>query len=79
MGAALITPTSLALVIRAFPPPRQVIALGIWAAVSTAALGIGPLVGAAITGSLSFHLPSCLCPVPGIRMPGQRVTRPQSG
>lgn len=55
VGAALMTPAVLSLIIRDFPPPGQVTALGIWAGASTAALGIGPLVGAAVTEVLGWR------------------------
>jgi EmrB/QacA subfamily drug resistance transporter len=44
-GAAPMLSLSLALVCSAFPPAEQPRALGIWAAVSALALGIGPLAG----------------------------------
>src|SRR4051794_36827089 len=44
-GAAPMLSLSLALVCNAFPPVEQPRALGIWAAVSAVALGIGPLAG----------------------------------
>jgi EmrB/QacA subfamily drug resistance transporter len=44
-GAAPMLSLSLALVCNAFPPAEQPRALGIWAAVSAVALGIGPLAG----------------------------------
>jgi EmrB/QacA subfamily drug resistance transporter len=55
VGAALITPATLSLIIRDFAPPRQAVALGIWAGASTAALGIGPLIGAAATEVLGWR------------------------
>jgi EmrB/QacA subfamily drug resistance transporter len=45
VGAAPMLSLSLALVCNAFPPAEQPRALGIWAAVSAVALGIGPLAG----------------------------------
>jgi EmrB/QacA subfamily drug resistance transporter len=44
-GAAPMLSLSLALVCNAFPSAKQPRALGIWAAVSAVALGIGPLAG----------------------------------
>src|SRR6195952_5578113 len=44
-GAAPMLSLSLALVCNAFPSAEQPRALGIWAAVSAVALGIGPLAG----------------------------------
>ena len=44
-GAAATLPLSLALVSDAFPPQRRAQAIGIWTAISSLALGIGPLIG----------------------------------
>jgi EmrB/QacA subfamily drug resistance transporter len=44
-GAAAILPLSLAIVTDAFPGEQQARALGIWTAVSSLALALGPLVG----------------------------------
>ncbi len=48
IGAAAMLGLSLAIVSAAFPPERQATAVGIWTAVSSVALGIGPLVGGAL-------------------------------
>jgi EmrB/QacA subfamily drug resistance transporter len=45
LGAAMLLPLSLAIVCDAFPTDQQPRALGIWAAISALALGLGPLVG----------------------------------
>jgi EmrB/QacA subfamily drug resistance transporter len=45
VGGALLLPLSLAVVCDAFTAEQQPRALGIWAAISALALGIGPLVG----------------------------------
>jgi EmrB/QacA subfamily drug resistance transporter len=44
-GAALLMPTSLALLLPEFPPERRQVAVGIWAAVGGAAAAAGPLAG----------------------------------
>ncbi len=44
-GAAATLPLSLALVTDAFPPERRAQAVGIWTAISSLALAIGPLIG----------------------------------
>jgi len=49
-GAASILPLSLALVTYVFPDEEQSRAIGIWTGVSAIALGIGPLVGGALSG-----------------------------
>jgi EmrB/QacA subfamily drug resistance transporter len=48
LGAAPMLPLSLAIVCHAFPAEQQARALGIWAAISAVALGIGPVVGGAL-------------------------------
>lgn len=46
LGAALVTPSTLALLPRLFPDPRErATAVGIWSAVGALALAIGPLTG----------------------------------
>ncbi len=53
VGAALLTPTALALLPTLFPDPRERgVAVGIWGGVGALALAIGPLVG----GYLSQHV-----------------------
>ncbi|HJW76679.1 MAG TPA: DHA2 family efflux MFS transporter permease subunit [Thermoleophilia bacterium] len=54
-GAALMTPAALAIIVSVFPASRRAPALGIWAGVSTAALAMGPVVGAALTESLGWN------------------------
>ena len=44
-GAALMLPTSLALLLPEFPPERRQVAIGIWAAVGGAAAAAGPPIG----------------------------------
>ncbi len=45
VGAALLTPTSLALILPAFPGSQRALAVGIWSAISGIAASIGPTVG----------------------------------
>jgi EmrB/QacA subfamily drug resistance transporter len=53
IGAALLTPSALALIPRLFPDPRERgAAIGIWGSVGALALAIGPLTG----GWLSQHV-----------------------
>ncbi|WP_121258945.1 MFS transporter [Nocardioides ferulae] len=54
-GAALVTPTALAIIADVFPRSQRATALGIWAGVSASALGLGPLVGAIINDSLGWR------------------------
>src|SRR4051794_28031062 len=48
-GAALLMPTSLALLLPEFPAERRQVAVGIWAAVGGAAAAAGPLAGGLLT------------------------------
>ncbi len=54
-GAALISPLSLALISAAFPTGARGKAIGIYAAVTGSAVAIGPVVGGAIVGGISWH------------------------
>ncbi len=45
MGAAALTPASLALILVAFPPQKRAIAVGLWGAVGALAAAFGPAVG----------------------------------
>jgi EmrB/QacA subfamily drug resistance transporter len=44
-GAAFVTPTSLALILPAFPSEQRALAIGVWSAVGGLAASIGPTVG----------------------------------
>ncbi len=50
-GAALLTPTSLALILPAFPGGQRALAVGIWSAISGIAASIGPTVGGLLVQS----------------------------
>jgi EmrB/QacA subfamily drug resistance transporter len=45
LGAALVTPTSLALLLPEFPPAKRAVAIGAWAAVGGVAAAFGPPLG----------------------------------
>ncbi|AEA27452.1 drug resistance transporter, EmrB/QacA subfamily [Pseudonocardia dioxanivorans CB1190] len=45
IGAALVTPTGLALLLTAFPAQRRAFAVGVWAALGAAAGALGPPLG----------------------------------
>jgi EmrB/QacA subfamily drug resistance transporter len=48
LGAAMLMPASLALVLEAFPTERRGVAIGIWGAVGALAAALGPAIGSAI-------------------------------
>lgn len=48
LGAALLVPASLALVVEAFPPERRAHAIGLWGATAAVAAGLGPPLGGAL-------------------------------
>ncbi|WP_296352809.1 MFS transporter [Ramlibacter sp.] len=48
VGAALLTPTSLALILQAFPVHKRAIAVSLWGALGALAAALGPSAGAAI-------------------------------
>ena len=54
-GAALVTPTALAIIADTFPRSQRATAIGLWAGVSASALGLGPLVGAIINDSVGWR------------------------
>jgi EmrB/QacA subfamily drug resistance transporter len=55
LGAALVTPTTLAIISATFPEPRErTAAVGVWSAVGALALAVGPLLGGLISQHLSW-------------------------
>ena len=48
LGAAILVPASLALVVEAFPPDRRSHAIGLWGASAALASGLGPPIGGAL-------------------------------
>ena len=54
-GAAIIFPTSLAMATIVFPPEKRGLALGIYGAIGTTFLALGPLVGGLFTDLLSWR------------------------
>lgn len=56
LGAALFMPSSLALLARAYPEPRErARAIGFWSALTAIAGGSGPLVGGVLTSTLGWR------------------------
>jgi EmrB/QacA subfamily drug resistance transporter len=56
IGAALIAPTSLALVLDSFPPERRAAGVGIWGAAAAAAAAVGPTLGGALVEAADWRL-----------------------
>ncbi|WP_433192805.1 DHA2 family efflux MFS transporter permease subunit [Nocardia sp. CA-107356] len=55
IGAAIIIPLTLTLLADAVPPAKRGAAIGIWSAMSGLAVGLGPVVGGAITDAASWQ------------------------
>lgn len=55
IGAALLTPASLALVLGAFPTERRAVAVSIWGAVGGLAAALGPSLGSAIVDLMGWR------------------------
>ncbi|NQY56028.1 MAG: DHA2 family efflux MFS transporter permease subunit [Ilumatobacteraceae bacterium] len=55
VGAAVLLPSSLALVLRAFPPAKVPIAVAIWGATGAVAGALGPTLGAALVEAASWR------------------------
>jgi EmrB/QacA subfamily drug resistance transporter len=54
VGAAMMIPTTLGLLLPAFPPEQRPVAIGIWSAVSGVAAALGPPIGGLLV-QLSWH------------------------
>ncbi|WP_247351081.1 DHA2 family efflux MFS transporter permease subunit [Ralstonia pseudosolanacearum] len=55
MGAALLTPASLSLVLAAFPINKRTVAVSLWGAVGGLAAAVGPSLGAFVIASLGWQ------------------------
>ena len=55
VGAALMNPATLSIIVATFPPKQRGQAIGIWAGVSALALAIGPLIGGLITQNVNWN------------------------
>ena len=56
VGAAMIAPTSLALVLDSFPPERRAAGVGLWGAAAAAAAAVGPTLGGALVELSDWRL-----------------------
>ena len=54
-GAAVVMPLTLTLLSEAFPEGRRGIALGIWSGISGLGVALGPVIGGAVVGGISWH------------------------
>jgi len=54
VGAALLTPASLSLVLAAFPPSRRALAVSSWGAVGGLAAAVGPSLGSFVVDSMGW-------------------------
>jgi EmrB/QacA subfamily drug resistance transporter len=54
VGAAMLIPTTLGLILPAFPPEQRTVAIGIWSAVSGIAAALGPPIGGMLV-QISWH------------------------
>ena len=74
LGGSAMFALSLALASNAFPPERQAMAVGVWAALSSIALGIGPLLGGILVDSIGWrwifwtYLPFCAAAIVILRI-----------
>jgi EmrB/QacA subfamily drug resistance transporter len=55
LGAAIVTPLSLTLLVGAFGAERRGTVVGIWGGITGLAVAAGPLVGGAVTEGLDWH------------------------
>ncbi|SIT84868.1 MFS transporter [Microbacterium sp. RU33B] len=55
LGAALMTPQTMAVITRTFPPNRRGAAMGLWGATSGVAMLVGPLAGGLLVDSLGWE------------------------
>ncbi|EST34187.1 hypothetical protein N566_18755, partial [Streptomycetaceae bacterium MP113-05] len=55
LGAALMMPSTMAVLRLAYPPERQGFAQGVWGAVAGIAFAVGPLIGGVLTDELSWR------------------------
>ena len=55
LGAAMVMPLSLTILVSAFPAERRGAVIGIWGGIAGLAVASGPLVGGAVTQGLDWH------------------------
>jgi EmrB/QacA subfamily drug resistance transporter len=55
LGAALLTPQTLSMITRTFPPDRRGVAMSVWGATAGVATLVGPLAGGGLVDSLGWQ------------------------
>lgn len=56
LGASMLNPVALSIIANAFPEPKErARAVGIWGAVAGLSLGLGPVIGGALTGTIGWR------------------------
>jgi EmrB/QacA subfamily drug resistance transporter len=55
LGAAMMTPQTMAVITRTFPPNKRGVALSIWGAVAGVAMLVGPILGGVLVDSLGWE------------------------
>lgn len=55
LGAAFVTPLTLTMLTRVFPPERRAAAIGLWSGIAGLGLAVGPLVGGAVINGLPWN------------------------
>ena len=55
LGAALMTPQTMAVITRTFPPDRRGAAMGLWGATAGVAMLVGPLAGGLLVDGLGWE------------------------
>ncbi|MFE1646382.1 DHA2 family efflux MFS transporter permease subunit [Microbacterium sp. P01] len=55
LGAALLTPQTMAIITRTFPPDKRGAAMGLWGATSGVAMLVGPLAGGLLVDGLGWE------------------------
>jgi len=84
VGAALLVPTSLALLLAEFPRSRRSMAVGLWGAVGAVAAATGPLLGALLVETIGWrwiflaNLPVCALAIAAGRLLLRESTDPQA-